>query len=277
LDDHQDANERIPTLQSDPLELFSFHVQWVSVIAFSRDGKHIVNAPCKGAFSIWETGTGKKRGQLVGHQAAVSSLAFSRDNKKLASGSRDFSILIWDVSDLANEVRPRAILTDLNSCWRRLMSDNAAIAFDAVCGLSATPEQTVSFLSEHLRPALPPDASETRLLIADLDHEWFEIRKKSSSDLERLGEPVIPTLRKVLDGDVPVETRKRTDELLARLNPATPRGELLRTLRAIEVLETIGTPEALESLKLLAAGGPEARLTREAKASIERLERRAGK
>jgi hypothetical protein len=45
-------------------------------------------------------------------------------------------------------------------------------------------------------------------------------------------------------------------------------------VRAIEVLEHIGTPDANELLQTLATGAPEARLTQEAKASLERLAKR---
>ena len=45
-------------------------------------------------------------------------------------------------------------------------------------------------------------------------------------------------------------------------------------LRAIEVLEHIGTAEARQVLKSLANGAPEARRTREAKSSLERLAKR---
>jgi hypothetical protein len=42
-------------------------------------------------------------------------------------------------------------------------------------------------------------------------------------------------------------------------------------LRAVEVLERIGNAEARRVLEALAKGAPEARLTREARTSLERL------
>lgn len=52
--------------------------------------------------------------------------------------------------------------------------------------------------------------------------------------------------------------------------------ERLRAIRALEVLEHVGTLRAQEVLKAIAAGMPAARLTKDAKASLERLAKRAG-
>ncbi len=48
----------------------------------------------------------------------------------------------------------------------------------------------------------------------------------------------------------------------------------MQALRAVEVLERVGTPEARQILEDLARGAPEARLTREAKAALEGLAKR---
>ena len=49
--------------------------------------------------------------------------------------------------------------------------------------------------------------------------------------------------------------------------------DALRQLRAIMVLERIGNQEAREALTILAKGAGDARLTREAKAALERARR----
>jgi hypothetical protein len=49
---------------------------------------------------------------------------------------------------------------------------------------------------------------------------------------------------------------------------------VLRELRAVWILERIGTPPAREVLEKLAGGFPDAPLTRDAKASIQRLDHR---
>ena len=45
----------------------------------------------------------------------------------------------------------------------------------------------------------------------------------------------------------------------------------MKLLRAVEVLERSRTPEAKALLERLSAGAPEARLTQDAKAALERL------
>ena len=88
-----------------------------------------------------------------------------------------------------------------------------------------------------------------------------------------MGRPAEPALRKALDGQPSPEVRRRVRQLLNKL-AAVPSGERLRALRALEALEQIGTPPAREALEALARGAPEARLTQEAKASLERVARR---
>jgi len=64
--------------------------------------------------------------------------------------------------------------------------------------------------------------------------------------------------------------RQRVEQLLGYLKPAaTP--ERLRLVRAVEVLERIATPAAVELISDLSKGVPEALLTQEAKAAMARL------
>jgi hypothetical protein len=67
--------------------------------------------------------------------------------------------------------------------------------------------------------------------------------------------------------------RKNTMRLLAQLD-ASRSAALLRGVRAVEVLEHIGTPQVQQVLRILAGGAPESRLTREAQATLDRLSRR---
>jgi hypothetical protein len=92
------------------------------------------------------------------------------------------------------------------------------------------------------------------------------------SQLEELAEP---ELHKALAKGVSAEVRRRARALLAKLDGGPPSAGTLQAVRAIEVLEYVATPEAVKVLDRLSRGAPEARPTQEAKASLQRLARRA--
>jgi hypothetical protein len=73
---------------------------------------------------------------------------------------------------------------------------------------------------------------------------------------------------------VSLEVRQRVERLLKKMVGQTG-GEPVRELRVVETLELAGGPEARQVLQTLAAGAPEARLTREARAALKRLEARS--
>jgi WD40 repeat protein len=47
---------------------------------------------------LWHRSTGKEKAQLLGHTGFVWSLAFNPDGSLLASGSKDRTVRLWDVS-----------------------------------------------------------------------------------------------------------------------------------------------------------------------------------
>jgi hypothetical protein len=111
-------------------------------------------------------------------------------------------------------------------------------------------------------------------LIADLDADAFKIRERASQELEELEEIAGPALERTLAGKPSPEVRRRLNELLRKLSPPVLSPEHLRTIRAVAVLEDTNTPQARELLRALSESAPAARLTQEAKASLERLAKR---
>jgi len=127
--------------------------------------------------------------------------------------------------------------------------------------------------AEHVQPAPRADEEKLARWVKDLDSAVFADREKATRELERQGEHAEPLLRKSLAADPPAEARRRIEGLLGKLNRPITSTEAIRSLRAVEVLEHIATPESCDLLKKVAAGAPEARLTYEAKAALERLKR----
>jgi hypothetical protein len=114
-------------------------------------------------------------------------------------------------------------------------------------------------------------------LIAQLDDDRFAERARAAKELPALDELAVPDLRAAARESISLEQRRRVEALLKR-SGIVSNPEVLRSLRAIEVLERVGSAEARRVLASLARGAREARLTREAKAAVERLAKRlAGK
>jgi hypothetical protein len=82
-----------------------------------------------------------------------------------------------------------------------------------------------------------------------------------------------PLLRR-LAKKPPLEVRLRIEKVLLTLKPGTFPNPRVRALRAIDLLERIGTPEARQLLQALAEGAPGAGQTRAAKEACQRLANR---
>ncbi len=163
----------------------------------------------------------------------------------------------------------------LESPWADLAGADAARAYEAVRLLIRSPDQAVPpFLKGKLRPVAPADPAQVSRPIEDLRSKRFTVRERANAELERLGEQAEAELRKVYAANPPLEVRRRVEQLLQKLQGPIVLPELLRAWRAVEVLEHLGTPAAREVLHALASGAPVARLTREARASLDRLDRR---
>jgi RNA polymerase sigma factor (sigma-70 family) len=261
-----DAGKPARTFLGEPVSVY-----W---LAFSPDGRSLATGELGGTVRLWEVATGRERRRFEGHEQEAGPLSFSRDGKVLASGSRDTTVLIWDVLGLRDTGRCPAELTDREreALWADLAGEDSVRAYCAVGLLAAAPRQTGAFLGERLSPARAPDARQLARLIADLDSDTYAEREQAAQELRRLLALgwAEATLRKTLEGSPSAEVRRRIERLLEE-KPDLPTGDLLRSLRAVEVLEHSGTPEVRRLLERLAAGEPGARLTRASRAALGRL------
>jgi hypothetical protein len=104
------------------------------------------------------------------------------------------------------------------------------------------------------------------------DRDDFATGKSATKQLSELADRAEPALRTALKDKSAAEKRRRAEDLLKRLD-ASASPELLRGVRCVEVLESLGTPEARQVLQTLAKGAAESRLTREANAALKRGKR----
>jgi hypothetical protein len=173
--------------------------------------------------------------------------------------------------------KPRLSAEELGTLWRQLRGADARTAYQAIGALIGAPEQSVPFLKKHVRPEPGIDPQHVAALIADLDSRSFAKRQSASEELDEMGETVETALREALARRPSLEVRRRIRLLLERQeerDEGVPPRDRLQLVRALEVLEGIGNAEARKVLVELAQGDTSAWLTKEAKASLQRLEKR---
>jgi hypothetical protein len=179
--------------------------------------------------------------------------------------------MVWDVTGLSGSPRPAA--ADPAALWEQLAASDARAAFRAVWRLADHPDLSLPLLRRHLHAATALPAGRIAGWVRDLGDEDFSVREKASGELEKAGDLAEAALRKALSESDSLEVRRRAERLLQSLESG-PSSEIVRQVRAVEVLGQVGTPEACELLEVLARGTPEARITREALAALVCLQRR---
>jgi WD40 repeat protein len=206
--------------------------------------------------------------------AALGHVAFSRDGRGLLAGDPRGEALLWDVGRFARRPQTAAPPTAEESrrCWEMLSGD-AAESYPALCRLAGG-DKAVALLAKRLAPTPPTSPARIVELVGELDDDDFDVRAAASERLAALGEVARPALERAAKAPPSTEARVRIAQLRQRLG--RPAGEQLRSLRAVEALERIGTAEARALLTRLASGERGAPLTREARQSLSRLDARGG-
>jgi WD40 repeat protein len=221
---------------------------------------------------LWDVATGKEIHRFAGHSGSIYALSFSPDGRLLASGSDDTTALVWDMEPINRKVKPKPVqLQDdqVKALWADLSGSDGRKAFEAISKLAAS-EQCLALIKKHAHPVRFADPEQVTCLVAELDSKQFATRQKADRELENLGVAAKPALRQALKKNLSEEMRRRLNRLLKVPEKNVP----IAALRSVEILEKIGNAEAEETLKMLAGGVPDAQLTQEAAASLERLDRR---
>ena len=242
----------------------------VRTFAFSPDSKMLACVGRTQAITLWELATRRERCQFPSQSGSVSTLAFAPDGKTLASGNADSTMVVWNVGS-PGTLAAEGVLTEgaLAAHWANLIGPDARTAYQSICTLKAVPHGVVAFLKQRMYPGLATERQSIQQWIVELDNNQFKVRDRATKALTEIVDRAELDLRKALADNPSAELRLRIEQILQKLDPARP-------VRAVEVLEHIGSAEAIQLLAEFTQGTPDARLTQEAKASLERLRKRDG-
>jgi WD40 repeat protein len=245
-----------------------------ATLSFSPGNRLVAGATTAGPIVIWDLLTGEVLAEMKGHRCYVSSVSWSPDGTRLVSGSQDMTMLVWDARPWqAQAGNPRVQMTpkQLDAFWEDLAQEDGSRAYTALSRLVRSPKETVAWIREHVPPAAREEVTAIKALAADLNSDKFVVRQKAQSELAKLGDSTVGVLETLLASKPGLEVTQRAEKLLQIVDQRPPPASCLRQLRALHVLELIATAEARELVDRLAAGEPEAWLTREALAVKQRL------
>jgi WD domain, G-beta repeat len=231
---------------------------------FSPDSRLLAwNGQGDSMVRLIEVASGQERHHFTGHRGPIWAIAFSADGHRLLTGSYDTTALVWSVRDKRNNVSETLTAASLDRHWSILADPDAATAYQSIRRLAASPEQTIPYLKSHLPPVEAADQKRFARLLADLVSNQFNVREEAATELDRLGEVALSAVRKALAEQPSAEMRRRLEAFQEKRAQTvkSPSPEQLRAMRALEILESIGTPEARQVLDVLAKGASGALIT----------------
>jgi WD40 repeat protein len=251
-------------------------------LAFFDDGRLLLSGQwgeTRFELVVWEVASGQKGFHLQQLPDGFQRFWLLADEKTLMTSHAQGNALAWNLADLLErhlnhelEKLPR----DLAALWTQLAARDPIVAQRALRAMLQQPEKTTAFLVDAVKPVARTDRADERVraLIADLGSTDEDARRRASSALRSLGSAAFPEIRRALEAKPAQNVAERLRLLLAaRRAPATDNE--VRDLRAVQLLEKLGTKAAHQHLQRLATGSKHARLTQEARSALDRRQERS--
>jgi WD40 repeat protein len=249
----------------------------IDSVAISEDGRQLAAAERDHSIWVYELASGQIRGKRAGHDHTVKSLAFTPDGARLISAGNDLNALVWNVSLTSlGLVGPKPRAEDADRLWADLGNLEWKTAGAAAATLAAFPDFAIALMRDRLKV---PDFGRMNQLIAQLDSPKFTEREQATNDLRDIGVDIRRELQRRANAAASPEVRARLTKIIDEL--AKPKAkallqkpEGLREIRAVEILEQIGTDAARGVLSGCATKFPGSALADDATAALTRLEKR---
>jgi len=249
---------------------------WCFAASFSADGTLMTYASFDG-FILYDLLNGKELMRLEG-QGGV----FSPDGALLAVPHRKMNqeavITLYDMPKGRREPLPGKLQTEqLEALWKDLTVDNDFRLQRVFASFRAAPADAAAFLGKKLSPVGEAEQKRVKALLNDLDADDPKTREAATETLQVLAAAFEPLLARVARDHEPGEVRNRVRFVLRLQREKAVPQALLVQIRALIVLEQLGTAQARQVLEKMANGVAGARVTEDAKQSLERLRAKSDK
>lgn len=191
----------------------------------------------------------------------------------MISAGEGHSILLWDIS-LQPGAKPALPWAngEMQKVWDGLGTEQAGTAKNVMVRFAASPKESVEFLTRQLKPAAEIGIdvnAKLQQIVQDLDSSSFATREKANKELNELGNSAFEEIRKLAKESRSPEVIRRLNGFLTRFEVPENEPNNIREARAIEILETINTPESRRLLVSLSQGAKSATRTKRALAALK--------
>jgi hypothetical protein len=239
------------------------------LLTVSPDGRLAIVGNDRFELVVYELATLSERFRLSTRQhGPAASLLVTPDGRHLIVANGDCTVTVHELAvGSADRDGPSPSFA---AAWVELASDDAAVAFRTIRQLVASKDQIEIWLRSQMR--LETDAR-IASWIRQLDAPRYAVRESAQRELARLGHAARPGLVAASRTDMSPECRRRVEALLEMTRGPDLSTNGIRTGRAVEVAERVGTEESKMLLQEWASGPDGATLTEFARAALARLDR----